>query len=106
MVVRGAILGGFGVLALLVGLGACGSTKGAGNGAKCFVTTDCQAPLVCIEQKDKSRRCTDNVDSVVGTIPPEAGPPMGDAGQQAEGGPASEAGPQEPQDSGSGGGDQ
>ena len=103
MVVRLWLFGGFGVLLVLVA--ACGSSKGAGNGGECFVTTDCQTPLVCIEQKDKSRRCTENIDSVVGEIPPEAGPPMADAGEQGEGGPPSEAGP-EPMDSGGGGGDQ
>ncbi|MFO0736268.1 MAG: hypothetical protein U0270_10320 [Labilithrix sp.] len=105
MLLRGALLGGLGAL-LLVILGACGSSKRAGNGGECFVATDCQEPLVCVEQKDGSRKCTDNLDSVVGEIPPEAAAPAVDAGAQAEGGGPSEAGPQEPADSGGGGGDQ
>lgn len=108
MLARGAFLGGLGVLVVATALSACGSSNGAANGGECFVTTDCQAPFVCVEQKDKTRKCTDNLDSVVGKVPPEAGLPMGDAGAQAEGGGGpQEAGPQTPVDSGSGtGGDQ
>jgi hypothetical protein len=109
MLSRGAAVGVGGLGALLVALAACGSSKLAGNGAECFVATDCQEPLVCVEQKNKSRRCTDNLDAIVGEIPPEAGPPMRDAGEgeggptDAGGGPGPEpdAGP-EPKDSGAG----
>lgn len=81
MSIRSAMLGAF---ALLAAAAACGSSKRAGNGAECFVASDCQEPLVCVEQKDKTRRCTDNLDSVVGALPPEAGPPTAEADAEAE----------------------
>jgi hypothetical protein len=101
---RGAAAGvGLGAL-LFVVLAACGSSKRAGNGGECFVATDCEEPLVCVEQKDKTRRCTDDIDSIVGKVPPEAGPPRPDAGAQDEGGADSsvepDAGEPEPKDSG------
>ena len=78
MLARGVVLGSSAALVFLA-LGACGSSKRAGNGGECFVTTDCQEPLVCVEQKDKSRVCSDNLDSVVGDRPPEAAAPETDA---------------------------
>jgi hypothetical protein len=108
MFFRGAALGvgGLGALVFVV-LAGCGSSKRAGNGGECFVAADCQEPLVCVEQKDKTRRCTENIDSIVGEVPPEAGPPKPDAGEVEGGtdggGPTSEpdAGQPEPKDSGS-----
>ena len=87
MLIRAAVLGSVGALALLA---ACGSSKRAGNGGECFVATDCQEPLVCVEQKDKTKRCTDNLDSVEGTSPSDGAPPPekdgGDEGGEREAG--------------------
>jgi hypothetical protein len=78
---RRALAVGLGAALALAFLAACGSSKQTANGGECFVAADCQEPLVCVEQKDKTRRCTDDLDSVVGTLPPEAG--ARDAGQDA-----------------------
>jgi hypothetical protein len=98
MMVRGAVLGAGGALAFMAALAACGDSKRGGNGAECFVASDCVAPLVCVQRdpKDKGRICTDNLDSVVGEppeLPPEAAAPMADGG--GEGGARSDAGPQD-----------
>lgn len=93
MLLRAALVGSLGAAALLA---ACGSSKRAGNGAECFVATDCQEPLVCIEQKDKTKRCTDNLDLVEGTSPPDGAPPpdkdSGDEGGENEAGSPGDSG--------------
>ncbi len=95
MVVRGVVVGMGAALAFMAALAACGDSKRGGNGAECFVASDCVEPLVCIQQKDKGRICTDNLDSVVGEppeVPPDAAPMDGGA---TEAGPRPEAGPRD-----------
>jgi len=88
---RGALFGSAAAVALLM---ACGSSKLAGANAECFVTTDCLEGLVCIEQQDKSRRCTDDPSRAVGRLPPEAAAPdAGEAGEPSEAGPEPDATP-------------
>lgn len=94
--IRGVLLGLGAAVAFLV---ACGSSKLAGPNGDCFVTTDCREGLVCIEQQDKSRRCTDDPSRAVGRLPPEASvPDTGEAGGGEAGDPAppQEAGPPQP----------
>lgn len=58
---------------------ACSPTASeVGPGGTCFLTSDCAPGLVCVEQQNKSRICTDDLTRVVGGGPPEAG--MGEAG--------------------------
>ena len=53
------------------------------RGGSCFFATDCVPGLVCVEQRDRSRVCTDDL-SGVGGDPPEPGD--GDGGGDDEGG--------------------
>lgn len=55
-----------------------------GPGGECFLASDCQPGLVCIEQRDKRRVCTDDLTGVEGR-PPQQGE-AGEAGEPAEGG--------------------
>jgi hypothetical protein len=43
------------------------------KGGECFLATDCQPGLVCIEQANRSRICTDDLSRVGGRPPAEAG---------------------------------
>ncbi len=81
MLFRGALLGSAGALAFLAAVAACAETKLAGPGAECFVATDCREGLVCIEQENRARICTDDPSRAAGRLPPEASVP--DAGDEA-----------------------
>jgi hypothetical protein len=60
--------------------GACTSKPSAvGPGGECFLATDCAPGLICVEQPDKTRSCSDDLSRVAGRSPPEAGAGEGDA---------------------------
>ena len=80
---RGVVAVALGAAGAALFVAACGDSKLAGNGAECFVASDCVAPLVCIAQKGGGRICTDNLESVEGQTPPEAAAPAVDAGDEA-----------------------
>lgn len=108
MFLKGSLVGTSFVLAglsVLVLVDACSSSKLAGQGGECFVADDCAPGLVCIEQKDKSRICTNDLTLAAGTVPPDgAAPDAGDAGEggtTGEGGtPPNDSGTTPPKDSG------
>ncbi len=69
-------------LSLLVLASACASTSSAvGPGGECFLATDCAPGLICIEQPNKTRICSDDLSRVAGRPPPEGGAEEGDAGE-------------------------
>lgn len=83
---RGLALGLTATLAVLVVGSACTAiVTRVGPGGECFVATDCAPGLICIEQADKTRVCSDDLSRVAGRAPPEAGPEEQDGGD-AEGG--------------------
>lgn len=105
MLVKGSLVGASLVLAglgVLVMLDACGGAKAAGPNGECFVADDCQPGLVCIEQKDKSRICTDDLTRAAGTVPPDgaAPPDAGEAGTEEGGTPGDGGTTPPPKDSG------
>lgn len=58
-----------GTLGLLVA-SACGSGGSpVGRGGECFLATDCAPGLVCIEQANKTRVCSDDLSDVTGRRP-------------------------------------
>lgn len=67
-----------------------------GAGGECFLATDCAPGLICIEQADKTRLCSDDLSRV-------AGGPAHDVRAEADGGSDEEetpdAGPQPPDSS-------
>jgi hypothetical protein len=67
-------------LGLVVLASACNSKSGAMNaGDECFLATDCAPGLICIEQANKTRICSDDLSRVAGRPPPEGGAEEGDA---------------------------
>lgn len=61
---------------------ACGSKSNpVGPGGECFLATDCMPGLVCLEQPNKTRVCSDDLSRVTGRPPPEAGVALDDAGE-------------------------
>jgi hypothetical protein len=65
--------------AVCLGVGAlasasCSSGGGlVGPGGECFLATDCAPGLVCVEQPNKTRVCSDDLRRVAGRTPPEGG---------------------------------
>ncbi len=61
-------------LVVVVGLvGACNAESVAvGPGGECFLATDCAPGLVCVEQANKTRVCTDDLTRAAGRPPAEA----------------------------------
>jgi hypothetical protein len=57
---------------------ACSTSSPPVNrGGECFLATDCAPGLVCVEQANKGRTCSDDLTRVAGQAPPEGG--AGDA---------------------------
>jgi hypothetical protein len=51
---------------------ACSAKASAvGPGGECFLATDCAPGLVCIEQPNKTRVCSDDLSRVAGRTPPD-----------------------------------
>lgn len=72
------VLGPIAAFALLPA--ACSSNgEQASAGGECFLATDCAPGLICVEQRDGTRRCSDDLTSVVGKPPGEAGAAENDA---------------------------
>lgn len=64
------------------GLSACSATSDPiGPGGECFLASDCAPGLVCVEQPNKARVCSDDLTRVAGRTPPD-----GAAEEQGEGG--------------------
>jgi hypothetical protein len=60
---------------------ACGTKADpVAAGGECFLATDCAPGLVCVEQSNKTRVCSDDLTRVAGR-PPEA---EGDAGEASD----------------------
>ncbi len=89
----------------LLAASACTSKQSpVGPGGECFLATDCAPGLVCVEQRNQTRICTDDLSSVAGRPPPEAGPmDAGDGGEGGEGvdGESPDVGPPPPPPDGS-----
>jgi len=75
------------------------SASNVGPGGECFLATDCAPGLVCLEQANKTRICSDDLSRVAGRPPPEGGMEEQEAG---EGGPPPDPDAQSPADSSSG----
>ena len=83
---RGLALGLTATLAVLVVGSACTATvTQVGPGGECFLATDCAPGLICIEQPDKTRTCSDDLSRVAGRPPAEGGAEEQDGGD-GEGG--------------------
>jgi hypothetical protein len=81
-VLRALALGLTGTLGVLLLASACGSSSNAvGPGGECFLATDCAPGLVCIEQANKTRVCSDDLSRVAGRPPPEGGAAEADGGE-------------------------
>jgi hypothetical protein len=82
--VRAAACSGLVVLSLLVGA-ACGGPQEPGEeGALCYRDADCQVGLVCVPNGNE-RHCSKDIGGLVSQVerpPPDAGMPMGDAGEE------------------------
>ena len=66
-------------VATLLLASACASKANlVSAGGECFLATDCAPGLVCVEQQNKNRVCSDDLTRVAGRTPPEAG--AGEAG--------------------------
>lgn len=87
---RALALGLAATLSVLVLASACDSPfEPVGPGGECFLATDCASGLICIEQADKTRVCSDDLSRVAGRPPPEGGAEEADGGGEggiAEGG--------------------
>lgn len=73
---------------LAVGSACTATATQVEEGGECFVATDCMPGLVCIEQANKTRICSDDLARVAGEPPPAAGtvkePDAGDGGDAGE----------------------
>jgi hypothetical protein len=86
--VRVVVFGGLATIGAVLVAGACKSTQNAvGPGGECFLATDCAPGLICIEQSNGARICSDDLSEVAGRPPPEAGPPGDGSDEGGEGGP-------------------
>jgi hypothetical protein len=66
---------------------ACGSKASlVGEGAECFLATDCLPGLVCVEQSNKARVCSADLERVAGEPPSPGDGDDGGAADAAEGG--------------------
>jgi hypothetical protein len=87
--------GAAGALALVLLPAACKSSGGSvGPGGECSLATDCALGLICIEQENGSRACSDDLSRVAGEAPSNGG---GEMDANADG-PVGDAAP--PSDSG------
>lgn len=58
-------------LAAVFSILACTSNVSpVGLGGECFIATDCLTGLICVEQANKTRICTDDLSRVAGRPPP------------------------------------
>ena len=65
-------------------VGACSKDNAAiERGGECFFASDCAPGLVCVEQRNKTRICTDDLSGVAGEPPDQGG---GDGGEGEGGG--------------------
>jgi len=73
--------GAAGALALVFSPAACGSSSagGVGPGGECSLATDCIPGLVCVEQQNGARLCSDDLTRVAGEAPPDGAPAARDA---------------------------
>lgn len=69
-------------------VGACSKDNAAiERGGECFFASDCAPGLVCVEQRNKTRICTDDLTGVAGEPPDQGGGDGGGAdGEPGEGG--------------------
>lgn len=67
-----------------------------GPGGECFLATDCAPGLVCVEQANKTRICSDDLNRVAGRTPPDGAAAEQDGSTDG----ASTDGPVTPRDSG------
>lgn len=98
---------------MLAAAGSCSTPQNLqGEGAGCFLATDCQEGLVCVPQANGTKICSKNLTPIV--MPAEAGgaadaPPEGAADASTDAVPSTDAGADEtpadvsapPQDTGS-----
>lgn len=62
---------------LLVSGGACQERASlVDRGGECFLATDCQPGLVCVDQGNGIRTCTDDLSEVAGDPPPDGSMPV------------------------------
>ena len=73
---RAAAFGATASAIVLAIASACSSSSAVGPGGECFLATDCTPGLVCVEQENKARVCSDDLTRVAGETPE----PRGDAG--------------------------
>jgi hypothetical protein len=72
-------------MALIAAVPACSSKSNpVGPGGECFLAADCAPGLVCVEQPNKTRQCSDDLSRVAGRPPEEGG--AADDGAAGEGG--------------------
>jgi hypothetical protein len=71
---KAAAIGFVATLAIGSAFVACDTSSSAvGPGGECFLATDCAPGLVCLEQPNKTRICSDDLSRVAGRPPPEGG---------------------------------
>lgn len=68
------------VVAVAAGSGCRERAGLVDRGGECFLATDCAAGLVCVDQGNGIRTCTDDLSEVVGEPPPDGAMPV-DAGE-------------------------
>jgi hypothetical protein len=56
---------------VVVGSACTAKVTQVGAGGECFLATDCAPGLICIEQADKTRICSDDLSRVAGRPPAE-----------------------------------
>ncbi|MBX3213245.1 MAG: hypothetical protein KF850_14515 [Labilithrix sp.] len=82
--------------ALVVAAACAPESSRVGPGDECFLATDCEPGLVCIEQANKTRICSDDLSRVSGEPPAEGDGEGGAGGDAADDGgeqPTPEGGP-------------
>jgi hypothetical protein len=86
-------------LAPIVVVGACRERAGlVDRGGECFLATDCALGLVCVDQGEGIRTCTDDLSEVAGEPPPDGAMPPEAGGDAPRDAPRNDANP--PIDSG------
>src|SRR5689334_1338756 len=72
--VRALAVGSSVVAGPLLVVGSCTvKSNPVGSGGECFLAADCAPGLVCVEQPNKTRLCSDDLERVAGRPPPEGG---------------------------------